>query len=82
MNMPPLIDLYRLSEDERIDMIGKIAMSGKIIGVMVDGDKVDPGKADRYVSKVRAKFPNVREVERFAGPVKNVTTIKFGPVDG
>lgn len=66
-------DLADLPEDQRITIIGQTAMKGGVIAVCVDAD---PGKADRYVRKLLTRFPELEEVERFAGPVAGVVTVK------
>ena len=45
-----------LSEDQRITMIGNKAMTGQLVGVLVedDGDKIE-----RYIKKVTDQFPAV-----------------------
>jgi hypothetical protein len=43
---------------------------------MVDADNIEKGKADRYVRKLRARFPRLVEVgRRNNDPVPNVTTV-------
>lgn len=75
MSKTPMVDLHNLSEDDRIDVIGKIVEQDKTVAIMVDDE---PGKPQRYISKVIERYPNVMVLDRVAGPVKGVTTIKFG----
>jgi hypothetical protein len=65
--MPPFLDMHRLPEDERIKQICAALATGAKVGVVVDAD---PGKADRYLSKIRAGLPGVRVINRSPGPVK------------
>lgn len=55
-----------LSESDRIDMIGTKAMLGNKVGVLIDGEKYDPGKVDRYIKKVMDKFRGLEVT--FRGP--------------
>lgn len=70
-------DLGVLDEDKRIDIIGARAMKlGQTVAFVTDAD---PGKADRYISKLQAKFPGIVVLGRFNGPVPNTVTVKVGP---
>lgn len=72
-------DLADLPEDERIKKIGKAVMEDNLtVGVVVDDRPDDPGKADRYIEKVKAQFPFVRVLVVFKGPIPHTKTIKFG----
>lgn len=69
-------DLYELSEDERIGVIGTHAEAAPI-GFFVEDDD----KADRYVRKLVERF-NVREISR--GPFSpnggtGMLVVKVGP---
>lgn len=76
---PKFADLYHLSEDERIDLIGRqVTEKNSIVGVLVDDE---PGKAGRYIDKLRAKFPALKVHDVFSGPTAGVVTIKVGPRD-
>lgn len=78
-----LVDLYRLSEDERIEWIGEKTMRDSTAVFCVDHDRVEKGKADRYMRKLRERFPRVREVRREEDtPVHNVTTVHVAKTDG
>lgn len=48
----------------------------KTVGFVVDAD---PGKADRYIAKLKEKFPGIVVLGKFAGPVKNTVSVKVGP---
>ena len=76
---PSYVDLYALEEDARIDLIGRSVMEGKkTVGVLVEDE---PGKADRYITKLQEKFPGIRLEARAYGPIKGVVTLRFGPPD-
>lgn len=76
MSRPAYADLGHLKEDDRIKAIGEAAMRGKTVGFVTDAD---PGKADRYIAKIKAAFPHVVVIARFAGPVRGAITVKVGP---
>lgn len=76
MNQPVMIDMHRVSEDERIKLIAAHVHTHGRATFMVDGDRYDKGKANRYLSKLKANCPRIYEVERKVNdPVKNVTTV-------
>ena len=74
-------DLGDFKENDRIDMIGNAVMkqpassSDKpvIIAFITDNNE----KADRYIKKLQKKFPGIRVIDRFDGPVPN--TVRVGP---
>jgi hypothetical protein len=72
------LDLHKLSENDRIEQIGKAAMSAgnPVVAFVVDSDAHFPGKADRYINKLLFRFPEVRVVGRFDGPTAGVVTVK------
>lgn len=70
------IDAHKVSEDERIRLIGNVAMTRGRAEFCVDGDTREKGKADRYMRKIRERFPRLREAQRTENsPVKHVTTV-------
>ncbi len=77
-------DLYELTEDERIEAIGKTVMAGPssstdkplVVAVIVDDDGK---KAKRYCKKLKAKYPGIRILKKFKGPVPGTVTIQVGP---
>lgn len=70
-------DLAALSEDERIDVIGRTVVElGKTVAVCVDSH---PGKAARYIRKLRERFPMVVVLGQSDGPLPGVVTIRVGP---
>lgn len=78
MKLPPMVDLHKLPEDVRIDLIGKVCSQGKNTGVMLEMD--EPEKIARYVRKVKARFPDVVELGRSEDcPAPGIVMIKFGP---
>lgn len=79
--MKGYLDLHKISEDERIQIIGKTAMaSDKPLQFLVDADSTPEGKgkAARYISKLAQHFPDLKVIEIAAGPVPNVTSVKVG----
>lgn len=76
MSKPKYADLHSLDEDARITIIGTAAMNGNTVAFVTDST---PGKADRYISKLKAKFPGIVVLSRFDGPVKGAVSIKVGP---
>jgi hypothetical protein len=75
--MPQYKDLGSQSEDDRIQEIGEHTMIGhKVCSFMTDNE---PGKADRYITKLQERFPGIRIVERGDGPIDGVVWVKVGP---
>ena len=70
-------DLHRLPEDERIRLIGEAAASGQIVGVLLEKD--EPEKIERYIRKIKQRFPTVTLLDRTDGPTPSVVTLRFGP---
>lgn len=72
---PKFADVADLPEDDRIRLIGEYCQKnpGKLVGVVTDAE---PGKLDRYVAKLTARFPKVREVDRFDGPTAGSVTAR------
>lgn len=67
-------DLARLSEDDRIDLIGRHCLdTDEAVAILTDSDA---GKADRYIEKLTTRFPGVEIVERGDGPVKDTVYFK------
>ena len=59
--MSPYLDLYSLSENQRIELIGRSVMDAPrssadkpVVAAFVVEDEA---KADRYISKLQKKFP-------------------------
>lgn len=70
-------DLFELSEDSRIELIGKAATAGNIVGVCLE--KAGTKKIERYIKKITTRYPTVTVLDRIDGPTPLVITIKFGP---
>lgn len=77
MTRPSMLDLHRLSEDDRIRLVAAAIKEGKTIGVLVDDV---PGKPDRYLRKIRALVPDVQVIYRGPGPTPGAYTLKLGPL--
>jgi hypothetical protein len=75
--MTQYADLFEMSEDSRIEMIGKAAAAGNTVGVVLE--KNQPKKIERYIKKITTRYPNVSVHARIVGPTDLVVTIKFGP---
>ena len=77
MTKPFYADLGDIEEDKRIETIGHyIMVHKKVVGFITDDEE---GKADRYIRKLQERFPGIRFIERFNGPVKGTVTVKMGP---
>ena len=78
---PPIyLDLGDFEEDQRIETIGRTVLEQhKTVAFVTDAD---PGKADRYIRKLTERFPGLRVLGRFDGPVPDTVTIQVGPPEG
>lgn len=75
--MIPYLDMAYIEEDDRIRVIGKMVMEGKkTVGFITDSE---PGKADRYIEKLRKWFPGIVVMFWGDGPLKDTVTVKVGP---
>ena len=73
---PLYADLHDLSEDDRIKLIAETVLSaGMVTGFLVENDK----KADRYIEKLRKRFPGVDILGKMRGPTKGIILVKVGP---
>ena len=70
----PYADLHSRPEDDRITLIGAKAMQGGVIAFITDAD---PGKADRYIAKLLAQFPELRVIDQQAGPTAGAVTVRL-----
>lgn len=69
-------DLYALTEDQRIDVIGKAAETS-IVDVGLESQK--PDKIARYIKKVIERFPLVKHYD--TKPLHAlVSIVRFGPI--
>jgi hypothetical protein len=76
---PVYADLGDIQEDDRIELIGRAVTDNRAtVAFIVEAGS---GKAERYIQKLTAKFPSVRVLGQFAGPVPNTTTVRVGPLD-
>lgn len=74
---PSFVDLGSLDEDARIDAIGNATMRDrKTVGFVTDNE---PGKAERYIAKLKERFPGIVVVARMKGPTPGVVTVKVAP---
>jgi hypothetical protein len=71
--MGKFIDMGDNKEDERIDAIGKAAMLGNIVAFVTDDE---PGKPERYIKKLKERFPSVQVIDQFKGPVAGTVSVK------
>lgn len=73
-----MIDMHRLTEQQRVELIGDMALRDGVVQFTVDHDRVEQGKADHYVSKLRERFPTLREALRVQDcPINNMTTVSI-----
>lgn len=76
MKTPQYADLKGVPEDVRIDLIGKGTLAGRLVtGFLVE----DEAKADRYIAKLKARFPSIVVVGKFHGRNSNVWCVKVRP---
>lgn len=74
MNKAVFEDLHNFDEDKRIAIIGAAVASGNLVDfVVVDSE---PGKADRYISKLKALFPGIIVERMDRGPVKGTVAVR------
>ena len=74
--MTKYADLFKLSEDERIKVIGSIVMSlpvGKVVGFVTE-DEGD--KAERYATKLIAAYPLIEVIDSSPGPIPNTKLVR------
>jgi hypothetical protein len=69
---PPIVDLARLSENDRIALLLRHVAQGQTVAFIVETDE----KADRYVRKLG---PGVRVVWRGPGLARGTIMVKIGP---
>lgn len=75
-NKTPYVDIADFDEDARIDIIGQVVMTKRKIGAFV---VEDDAKADRYVRKLKERYPGIVEEWRGPGPIANTVTVRMGP---
>jgi len=76
MSKPTYKDVANLKEDARIEEIAANVKLGKTVGFVTDAD---PGKADRYIQKLKVKIPGIVILARGSGPVPKTVMVKVGP---
>lgn len=76
-------DLHDYTEDERIEIIGRTvldkASSDKTFTAAICVE--DDAKADRYIEKLKKKFPTIRIIERVKGDIATnceIVSIRVG----
>ena len=70
-------DIADLPEDERIAIIGDRAVKQQLrVGFFVEDDGE---KADRYVRKLRQRFPGIQVFSQVPGPVAGTIIVSVGP---
>ena len=70
-------DIADNTEDERITEIGETVMKQRKTAAFVTDD--EPGKADRYIAKLKRQFPGILVTARGAGPVAGTVWVRVGP---
>ena len=73
--MPPFVDLHRIDESTRIQLIAEQA-STKLVAVAIDDDK---DKIARYIKGVTEANDKVRHIDTGKGLVKGTKLLRFGP---
>jgi uncharacterized membrane protein len=76
MSRPVFMDLFRLTEDERIKMIADHVKMGKAIAFVVEND----AKADRYLEKLRKVIPDL-QTKRLIKLTESTVTVKVALPD-
>lgn len=74
--MRAVVDMHLVSEDSRITIIVDAIKTGGRIGLLLEDEKLAPGKIQRYIEKVKAQISGVT-VTVSPGPVANVSTVVF-----
>ena len=70
-------DIADNTEDERIREIGEKTMLEKlVVGFVTDSEK---GKAERYIRKLKERFPGIRVIYQGDGPVAETVLVKVAP---
>lgn len=75
--MPYYVDGFEMSEDSRIEVIGKAVEAGQTVAVVLERDNA--AKIERYIRKVLSRYPVAAVLKRFNGPTSKAITVKFGP---
>lgn len=72
-------DLFQLAEDDRITQIGNAAMANNRVAFFTDVHPVD--KVERYIAKIRKRFPRLRVESQTHGPTQGVITVVLVKAD-
>lgn len=75
--MPLFVDFHRLTEDDRILVMGKMVMEQKKVACFLVDD--EPGKPQRYINKLLKHFPTINIIGQWEGPTPGCVTVKIGP---
>ena len=78
MNKPVYADLGDYDEDVRIDTIGRVAMHHKKTAAFIT-DAEPPEKVERYIFKLKQRFPGIIIIAKWNGPTKESVIVKVGP---
>lgn len=72
---PYYADVADHPEDKRIDIIGNQAMTGAVVGFIVESEN-NGEKGDRYIAKLARKFPKLIVRKRAPGPIDGCEAIQ------
>lgn len=78
MKKIPYADLGDFGEDYRINIIGKTVMEQKKVVAFLT-DAKPPSKVERYIKKLKERFPGIVVLGRFDGPTAGVVGVRVGP---
>lgn len=78
MEAKAFVDMFRITEDERIKLIVDVLQIKGTVQVMLENEGLDPGKIERYISKVQKLEPRgLVSARAINSPVENVDTLTF-----
>jgi hypothetical protein len=81
LSRPPFINLASLDEDGRIEAIcEEVVKHRAIVTFLVEVENGSRAKGDRYIEKMKKKYPSIRVMYRGAGPADEVELIKVAVV--
>lgn len=75
----PFADIADFDEDHRIKIIGELVMKlepGRASAFITDDE---PGKAERYIRKLKERFPGVQILQALKDPTSGTVLVKIGP---
>ena len=76
-NKPKYADLGDFDEDKRVQTIGEAVMKHQLAVAFITDD--EPGKVERYIEKLKARFPGIQIVSIVKGPIPNTVSVKVSP---